>query len=779
MLQAAIRGRLARKNLGIRKNAKDAVDLEALKRIEALPAAYTEARMDLPSDELKQPCDEGLMHDPVASAEDEEEGGETFPRGPLLRDAADLDSSGNNVSGLDLDKMGLPAAVDVGGEEGNSSDGLGPWVEEKRSVKRGEHPGAFGASGLKMEGNVSIDDADDDDDDVDDRDDDDEAGIKHGSDRGDLEGNEGKKRVKERKEEVVDLEAEFDEDSDDEEEEARVYDDINGGSGAKANDVETKSEATLDTSSAAHGSKQQELQENEIKDMETIIHSTVSVNEEVEPQKREKPLRFLPKEQPLPVQPTSGRAKRDAQHEESAVIPSQQDYLSRCGKIDTPRSLYALFRLIHQDSRPYRKSVVSDISPTFGQRKSPLKPSLTGSNRQLIFGPSLNDNSGFNISSGSSESAVSSKPTPLNEVSSSAQMEQNLSSMRRRAEKVYAGERRRVDYVQRSQLDTSVAKEVASTLLTARQQNKLMLTTPAESIGYWIYTEGWGALLAAFEVDKHDALTQPADSMFMEELRRQIRSKGSVNGELVRQYLNCVLRGLAPSKQLSNKVRAIPAQEEIPPSFAWSFGRAVLAFRRVFMSYYCPGLFRQVESDIELHCKLVKDAINDLNAFQAQLVSSLLWHYPHLIASNVRDQSGTFGKVVAEAFQHRDSRQGSSFLSVSEAKDVVQACVEDAVVNPLMDNLYLFFFPLCHNEDQTILAFCESRGEMSDAGEIFAQFQDSTWNKVLSAATASIEQGFQQRTFSSKLRSMTEALQILLLHERARANEEVLVNAFL
>ena len=801
-IQALVRGGLARKrSLNMDKEtAEEEVDIEALKRIAALPAAYSEAKMELPEDELKQPCGDGIAEVPQASGEDNE-GDDACPRGPLL---GEEDSSLNTTSGLDLDKMGLPKSIPDKGVEDTTS-GIAQKVRSNEGARRmdgwADEADTLDASEEAMQAEEEEESSEK----ASDLGIDEEKG--HSSEdemsyQREAEAGTGKPQAAKKvsKEEIeVDLEAEFDEDSDEEEQDPHLYSPMDAVPMSRGGeDISTTSTATATNTEA------------EIKPSSTgnSVANTAPARapkpaararKKVFAQRDKEPVQCSPKRQPgqnrSGVHPPPRRSQ--ALSEENVVIPPQRDYSSICGSIKDPRSLYALFRVVHEDIQPYRKSILSNITPALSQLKSPLKASLTGSNRPLLFGPVGTEHNDSSIGSLASTKEVKEKESGDSESSSkdmastileeqtassarSAQMEQTLSTMRRRAEQAQEKEWRRINYVQRAVSDQSIAKEIASTLLTARQQNKLVLTTPAESVGYWIYTEGWGSLLAAFEIDKRQTHTQAADDSFMAELRKQIRSKGSVNGELVRQYMNCILKGLSASKELASKVRGIPLQQEIPPNLAWSFGKAGLAFRRVFLSYYSAGLFEQVEADIELHCKLVEDAMNDLHAFQSLLSLSLVWHFPHLIAATVRDQSGTFGKVLAEAFQHKDSRQGSSFLSVTEARDVVSACVEDAVVNPLMDNLYLFFHPICQVEDRAIVTFCDSvAGENDFAAEVFQQFQDGTWSRIMQAATAAIDQGFQQRTVSSKLRSMTEALQIVLLHERARANEEVLVNAYL
>ncbi len=127
----------------------------------------------------------------------------------------------------------------------------------------------------------------------------------------------------------------------------------------------------------------------------------------------------------------------------------------------------------------------------------------------------------------------------------------------------------------------------------------------------------------------------------------------------------------------------------------------------------------------------------------------------------------------------QDTRRGSPFRRPQTAFDVLHFCVEDAVVNPLMDTLYVFYYPICSSEDQLIFKVTsELNSDSESSTQSFFKVKDIIWHGMIVAAQACLGETYKQHTISSKLKYLSDALQILLMHKDG-SKEELVVLAFL
>jgi len=177
-----------------------------------------------------------------------------------------------------------------------------------------------------------------------------------------------------------------------------------------------------------------------------------------------------------------------------------------------------------------------------------------------------------------------------------------------------------------------------------------------------------------------------------------------------------VLRGLPASPSLSNLILKIPAQDGAlsltsNPQCAFALGRASNVFRRVFCQVYEPlfgGPGVAGEAGKGVVATAYKRAVSDLCAFMALLTRCVLWRYAPLVGAAVRDVAGdnTHGRV-------QDSRRGGAIpLGSSNVMLVVRTCVEDTVLDPLLDNLYLAYGAMFGEEDVRIARRCAELREL-------------------------------------------------------------------
>jgi len=301
-----------------------------------------------------------------------------------------------------------------------------------------------------------------------------------------------------------------------------------------------------------------------------------------------------------------------------------------------------------------------------------------------------------------------------------------------------------------------VANEIAKAILFTRQGKIVNEENSTECVGRAIALHTWDTLFAVFGIDHPQNLTEPADSSFLSAISGQIEKRGSMNGELIRQYLNTVLRGLPPSNTLREHVSGIPSQDVALshtgcPDCAYDVGKVNNAFRRIFLSYYNESIFQQVRNDLELNVMLVSDALNDLYQFQRSMEKVLLWKYPQLLKSSVR---GIVGDICEGRIQ--DSRRGGKLTKTSDPVALVQSCVEDAVLDPLLDTLYLIYLPLCSKEDKMILQACE----VDKNKWAFAYPLEST--SEMHQALLCIRELYEARTPTSKMKYLNDAFSFVM-----------------
>jgi len=235
-----------------------------------------------------------------------------------------------------------------------------------------------------------------------------------------------------------------------------------------------------------------------------------------------------------------------------------------------------------------------------------------------------------------------------------------------------------------------------------------------------VRTKSWDALFSAFGIgnmyEEASSPTARADDTFANLLERQIRLRGSANGELIRQYLNVVLHGLPASPPLLAMVKKIPMQNAALsytayPQCEFLLGKISSQFRRIFCCMY-EGLFSAVPGKVsEQERKQHENALRDLSAFMSTLMRCILFKYPPLFNCKVRDVVGDISEGRVQ-----DSRRGGDLpRRTSDARLVIRTCIEDAVIDPVIDNLYLAFNAF-HADDDRELAqlFMELKSSRSE-----------------------------------------------------------------
>jgi len=297
--------------------------------------------------------------------------------------------------------------------------------------------------------------------------------------------------------------------------------------------------------------------------------------------------------------------------------------------------------------------------------------------------------------------------------------ESRLRNMRRRAEDIAVASEHRQRLLQTSQETKEFAIDLGNALSISRSGDSevsedsvinevVMAMTKLSSWDPYFEIHGFDGV-RMFPTDDPACI---ADEVFSQVIRKQSQGpKRAVNGELIRQYLNVVLRGLPASPALMSMVKRIPHQDPGlcfagNPDCKYALGKVTLNFRRTFSRVLEPLLCSSEPSSV-----LLKMAIKDLNEFIAGLCRCILWRYPYLYGCTVRDVYGdpTRGRM-------QDSRRGGDIpKSTEDAMLVIRTCVEDAVIDPLLDSLYLGYAANYGSIDAAICSKCMSiTDSMSD-----------------------------------------------------------------
>eukprot|EP00514_Thraustochytrium_sp_LLF1b_P011711 CAMPEP_0184560078 /NCGR_PEP_ID=MMETSP0199_2-20130426/46752_1 /TAXON_ID=1112570 /ORGANISM="Thraustochytrium sp., Strain LLF1b" /LENGTH=1422 /DNA_ID=CAMNT_0026957377 /DNA_START=291 /DNA_END=4559 /DNA_ORIENTATION=+ len=291
--------------------------------------------------------------------------------------------------------------------------------------------------------------------------------------------------------------------------------------------------------------------------------------------------------------------------------------------------------------------------------------------------------------------------------------EARLSEMRRQAEDlVVATDERTLILRERG---NQVAEKVGAVLVALRHvQAPTGLDAGPETeiaiqIAHAIHQCGnWDPLFSVMQIDKPSSQrgkrdpSEAADDNFASVLMRQAKSRGEINGELIRQYLNVVLRGLPSSPALNNLVSKIPPQDAArsfttTPEHAYNLGRVCTVFRHSFLR-----LSESLYTGQDVTTETLAEASNDLCKFMTTLTRCIIWKYPTLMGCTVRNVSGDpiNGRV-------QDSRRGSDIPRAStDVLLVVRTCIEDAIIDPLLDNLYLAYGAVYGEQDVELATKC-------------------------------------------------------------------------
>jgi len=332
---------------------------------------------------------------------------------------------------------------------------------------------------------------------------------------------------------------------------------------------------------------------------------------------------------------------------------------------------------------------------------------------------------------------------------------ESVNSKSQRSDNPFSFSQSDIDCLFRAEKERSVASEIARAIFKTRQGQEIKLNSACSIVGRAIALRTWDMLFSAFEACAiNNGKNDEVDSNFCSVLESQLESKGSMNGEFIRQYLNTVLRGLPPSKALRHYLEGLPEQDvasscaQYPECF-FLLGRINNCFRRVFSAYYSQELFDQVEKDLDLNVLLISDALNDLYQFQRSMERAILSRFSVLLSAPV---DGVVGDLCNGRVQ--DSRRGGDLGKTSDAIEVVQSCVEDAVLDPLVDTIFLIYSPLCSDEDKFIFNACVEAKSRIRAFMKEPEFE-------LNASLEALEKAWLSRTPSSKMKHFVVALSLI------------------
>ncbi|GBG28978.1 Hypothetical Protein FCC1311_051992 [Hondaea fermentalgiana] len=319
-----------------------------------------------------------------------------------------------------------------------------------------------------------------------------------------------------------------------------------------------------------------------------------------------------------------------------------------------------------------------------------------------------------------------------------------LSEMRRRAEDIAVRAANRHALLQDDSKSRIMASKIASFVQVLRLRAAAQVDGQADNFSENVDSEedecalfiaqnvvrtgSWEPLLVSYELDRRhpDEAADKADRAFTGVLERQSKARRSINGELVRQYLNVVLRGLPASPALADMVRRIPSQNAAlsytgTPDCAYKLGKATAQFRRIFCDMY-EGLFMPPLPSPSSNGRLTRNdgqleaAVNDLSQFMSLLVRVIGWQYPELLTIPVREVVGDTSKG-----RMQDSRRGGWIpRSTKNPQLVVRSCVEDALVDPLLDNLYLAYNGICGEKDARVGQMCREVTQKLKEEELMA-----------------------------------------------------------
>mmetsp|Transcript_41766 Transcript_41766/g.67066 ORF Transcript_41766/g.67066 Transcript_41766/m.67066 type:complete len:1321 (+) Transcript_41766:141-4103(+) len=313
------------------------------------------------------------------------------------------------------------------------------------------------------------------------------------------------------------------------------------------------------------------------------------------------------------------------------------------------------------------------------------------------------------------------------ELSSDARLRQ----MRRKAEDLSVAKEQRRVFMRNSHKSQALAEKFGKYLNSFRMAVKVQGIDGTDEeqiedeIAYKLAsavfrTKSWDPLFEMYNVDgdssgvdgKQDP-AEEADSCFSAVLNRQIKTRESINGELVRQYLNVVLRGLSASPSLSNLVKRIPSQDvalsySSSPQCAFALGRVCSNFRRIFCCLNDSLTAPAGATDGENKRKQFDHALIDLCMFMTTLSRCIIWKYPYLMGASVRDVLGDSSKGRIQ-----DSRRGGDIpKATNDAMLVVRTCIEDTIIDPLLDYLFLAYNAFYGETDQDIMMKCVELSSM-------------------------------------------------------------------